>query len=83
MAKLGTLEPLWVTVPRGRSGDVKPVAKHPEPLMAPLEQGQRVGTLSLMMEDKLLRTTPLDVLESVQQAGFFGRMVDTVKMWLQ
>jgi len=83
VAKLGTLEPLWVTVPRGRSGDVKPVAKHPEPLMAPLEQGQRVGTLSLMMEDKLLRTTPLDVLESVQQAGFFGRMVDTVKMWLQ
>ena len=82
-AKLGTMDPLWVTVPRGRSGDVKPVAKHPEPLMAPLAQGQRVGTLSLTLDDKLLRTTPLDVLEAVEQAGFFGRMVDRVKMWFQ
>ncbi len=83
VAKLGTLETLWVTVPRGRSGDVKPVARHPEPLMAPLEQGQRVGTLSLTLDDKLLRTTPLDVLEAVPEAGFFGRMLDRVKMWLQ
>ena len=83
VAKLGTIEPLWVSVPRGRSGDVKPVAKHPEPLMAPLEQGQRVGTLSLTLDDKLLRTTSLDVLEGVQEAGLFGRMIDRVKMWMR
>ena len=81
VANLGTLEPLWLTVPRGKAGDVKPVAKRPEPLFAPLEQGQKVGTLTLTINDRMLMTRPLEVLESVERAGFFGRMADKVKMW--
>jgi D-alanyl-D-alanine carboxypeptidase (penicillin-binding protein 5/6) len=30
-----------------------------------------------------LRVEPLVVSESVDRAGFFGRMVDVVKRWLQ
>lgn len=81
VANLGTLEPLWVTVPRGKAGDVKPVAKRPDPLFAPLEQGQKVGTLTLTIDDRMLMTRPLEVLESVERAGLFGRMADTVRMW--
>ena len=82
-AKLGVMEPLWVTVPRGKVGDVKPVAKRPDPLLAPLAQGQKVGTLSLMLDDKLLRTEPLEVLDAVERAGFFGRTVDMIKLWFR
>ena len=81
VANLGTLEPLWLTVPRGKAGDVKPVAKRPDPLFAPLEQGQKVGTLTLTIDDRLLMTQPLEVLEAVERAGFFGRMADKVRMW--
>ena len=70
-------------MPRGKAGDVKPVAKRPDPLLAPLEQGQKVGTLSLMLEDKLLRTTPLEVLDAVERAGIVGRWTDTIKLWLR
>ncbi len=83
VAKLGTAQPLWVTVPRGKTGDVKPVAKRPDPLFAPLAQGQKVGTLTLMLDDKILRTVPLEVLDSVERAGFFGRMTDMVRMWFR
>ena len=48
---------------------------------APLEQGQQVGTLTLTIDDRMLATRPLEVLESVERAGFFGRMADKIKMW--
>lgn len=81
IAKLGVMEPLWVTVPRGKAGDIKPVIKRPDPLLAPLTEGQKVGTLALMLDDKLLRTEPLEVLAPVERAGFFGRTVDMIKLW--
>jgi len=81
--KLGVAEPLWVTVPRGKAGEVKPIAKRPDPLFAPLTKGERVGTLTLMLENKILLTRPLQVLESVERAGFVGRTVDSVKLWFR
>jgi serine-type D-Ala-D-Ala carboxypeptidase (penicillin-binding protein 5/6) len=81
--KLGVAEPLWVTVPRGKAGEVKPIAKRPDPLFAPLAKGERVGTLTLMLENKMLLTRPLQVLDSVERAGFVGRTVDTVKLWFR
>jgi len=83
LAKLGVTEPLWLTVPRGKAGDVKPIAKRPDPLLAPLAQGQKVGTLSLMLDDKLLRTEPLEVLGAIERAGFFGRTIDMVRLWFR
>jgi len=81
--KLGVAEPLWVTVPRGKAGDVKPVAKRPDPLFAPLAPGQKVGTLSLMLEDKLLRTEPLEVIDLVERAGVVGRWSDSIRLWFK
>ncbi|OZI50039.1 D-alanyl-D-alanine carboxypeptidase family protein [Bordetella genomosp. 4] len=71
--------PIWVTVPRGKSGEIKPVAQRTDPLVAPLTKGQQVGTLQLTLDGKVLRTEPLVVQDAVERAGFFGRMVDLVK----
>jgi D-alanyl-D-alanine carboxypeptidase (penicillin-binding protein 5/6) len=81
--KLGVSEPLWVTVPRGKAGEVKTIAKRPDPLLAPLAKDERVGTLTLMLDNKLLLTRPLLVLEPVERAGFVGRTVDSVKLWFR
>jgi len=79
--KLGPPAPVWIAVPRGKTADVKPVAERTDPLVAPLEKGQKVGTLRLTLDNKTLRVEPLVVQEPVERAGFFGRMVDTVKRW--
>jgi len=83
IAKLGSSEPVWVTVPKGKAGDIKPVTTRPDPLLAPLEEGQKVGNLTLTLDDKILRTQPLEVLAPVARAGFFGRISDTVKLWFR
>jgi len=83
VASLGTTESIWITIPRGKSGDVQLLAERADPLLAPLEAGQRVGTLTLTVDGNPLRVLPLDVLASVERAGFFGRAIDQLKLWLQ
>jgi D-alanyl-D-alanine carboxypeptidase (penicillin-binding protein 5/6) len=83
VASLGSSQDIWLTVPRGKTGDVQLVAERPDPLLAPLEAGQRVGTLTLTLEGKALQVLPLDVLTDVQRAGFFGRALDQFRLWLQ
>lgn len=82
-ASLGTTEAIWLTIPRGKTGDAQLLAQRPDPLLAPLEAGQQVGTLTLTVDGKPLRVLPLNVLASVEQAGFFGRAIDQLKLWLQ
>jgi len=81
--KLGPPKPVSIAVPRGKAGDLKPVAQRTDPLIAPLAKGQQVGTLQFTLDGKVLRTEPLVVQDAVERAGFFGRMVDTVKRWFQ
>jgi D-alanyl-D-alanine carboxypeptidase (penicillin-binding protein 5/6) len=83
MAKLGTAEAIWLTIPRGKTGEVELVAQRPDPLLAPLAAGERVGTLTLTVDGEPLRVLPLDVLAAVERAGFFGRVIDQIKLWLQ
>jgi D-alanyl-D-alanine carboxypeptidase (penicillin-binding protein 5/6) len=83
LAALGSPLPILVTIPRGKTGDVLVTAQRPDPLLAPLSQGQRVGQMTLSLDGQPLRVLPLDVLEPVQRAGFFGRAIDQLKLWLQ
>lgn len=80
---LGPPNPVWMAVPRGRAADIKPVAQRTDPLVAPLAQGQNVGTLQFQLDGKTLRVEPLVVQGRVERAGFFGRMIDTVKRWIE
>jgi D-alanyl-D-alanine carboxypeptidase (penicillin-binding protein 5/6) len=53
-----------------------------QPLLAPLTIGQAVGTLKLNLEEKPLGEYPLVALSNVPVAGFFGRGVDTIRLWI-
>ncbi|WP_246129440.1 D-alanyl-D-alanine carboxypeptidase family protein [Verticiella sediminum] len=79
-AKLGATNPIRVTVPRGQAAQLQPVVERTDPLVAPLEQGQPVGTLKLVLNGRVLSQTPLTVLEPVAEASFFGRMFDAIRM---
>lgn len=77
---LGLKRSVWVTVPRGRSGDIKPMAHYTQPLMAPVMQDQKVGTVAFSLGDQVIANEPLLALNAVPQAGFVGRMIDKVRM---
>jgi D-alanyl-D-alanine carboxypeptidase (penicillin-binding protein 5/6) len=82
-ADLGVNTPLWITVPRGQADQIKTEARYTQPLMAPLTEGQAAGDLVISLGDKTLKKVPLQVMHSVPQAGFFGRLVDKVRLMFQ
>lgn len=78
---LGVTAPLLVTLPRGRYGDLKPQIDVPKQIVAPITQGQAIGTVRVMLDGKEVASAPLVALAPVAEAGFFGRMYDEFLMW--
>jgi D-alanyl-D-alanine carboxypeptidase (penicillin-binding protein 5/6) len=81
--KLGFTHDLFVTVPKGFAGKMQPVLERKDPLIAPIDENSRVGTLKMMVDGKLLVALPLVALEQVSQATFFGRAWDSVRLWMK
>lgn len=77
---LGSIKPMWVTVPRGKAQEVKPVANYTQPLVAPLVKGAQVGSVALSLDDQVLAQESLHVLSDVDKAGFIGRTFDRIRM---
>jgi D-alanyl-D-alanine carboxypeptidase (penicillin-binding protein 5/6) len=69
-----------VTLPRGRADAVQSEAALTEPLVAPLARNMAIGELRLSLDGKPLATYPLYPTSDVLEAGFFGRMIDGLKM---
>ncbi len=83
-ARLGAAGGLYVTVPKGEGDKLKTVVERTDPLLAPLTQGQRVGSIKITTAGGTAVTTvPLVVLEPVGLAGIFGRAWDAIRLWIK
>lgn len=72
---------LFVTIPRGRYDDLEARVDLPPKLQAPIEPGQSLGQLTVVLDGETLVEHGLQALEAVPQAGFFGRSWDSVTLW--
>lgn len=82
--RLGNRDGVWVTVPKGDGDRLRTEVQRPDPLLAPLDAGQRVGTVRVMdAQGQALAEVPLVALEAVPVAGLFGRAWDTVRLWMK
>ena len=79
--RLGLAEPLLVTVPRGRYEQLKPMMDVPATLVAPIEKGQAIGTVKVMLDDKVIAQRPLVAIDGIEHAGFFKRLWHELLMW--
>ena len=83
-AKLGAAGGVFVSVPRGEGGKLQTKVERTDPLVAPLEKGQRVGTIKVTtVAGAPVVDVPLVALEAVEQAGIFGRAWDAVRLWIK
>ncbi|MDH4059487.1 MAG: D-alanyl-D-alanine carboxypeptidase [Aquincola sp.] len=83
-AKLGAEGSVVIAVPRGEGGALKTQVQRIDPLVAPLAQGQRVGTLKVTTAaGAVLTEVPLVVQEAVPQAGLLGRAWDSIRLWIK
>ena len=81
--KLGQTQPIVLAVPAGSSAKIKTQVARPDPLVAPIQKGQQVGTLKILSGEQLLREVPLVALQPVEQAGIFGRAWDAMRLWIK
>ncbi|HUS23587.1 MAG TPA: D-alanyl-D-alanine carboxypeptidase family protein [Candidatus Binatia bacterium] len=80
---LGVLQPLVVSVPRGAAGRLQVQTHVDGTIFAPVKAGQKVGTLTVTLDGKTLRTEPLVALADLPLGGWWRRLVDSLRLWIQ
>lgn len=73
---LGITEEVFVTIPRGQAEEMSASMELDEVITAPLEQGQVMGTINVVLEDDLIYQGEVIALQSVERAGIFKRFID-------
>jgi serine-type D-Ala-D-Ala carboxypeptidase (penicillin-binding protein 5/6) len=74
-------EDLFITLPKGEYSRVKATITSQQPLIAPIEAGQEIGTIEFTLDGKVIDTQKLVASKTVAIAGFFGRLWDTIRLW--
>ena len=79
--QLGVAEPMLVSTPRGKYARLKPSMDVPKTLVAPIKKGQKIGTVKVSLDGKVIAQRPLIALNAVEEGGFFKRLWDEFWMW--
>ena len=75
---------VFVTVPKGTGAQMKTVIQRNDPLVAPLNAGQKVGTIQVTTAAGApVAAIPLVVQEPVELAGPLGRAWDALRLWIK
>ena len=81
--KIGFNHDIFVTLPKGVAAKMKPVLERNEPLIAPITQNSRVGTMRMMVDGKPVSELPVLALEQIPQAGVLGRAWDSLRLMIK
>ncbi|MBI2307049.1 MAG: D-alanyl-D-alanine carboxypeptidase [Rhodocyclales bacterium] len=79
--KAGFTSDFILAVPKGYAQKIQADLVSQQPLMAPVSAGQVVGTMKVSVDGKPYGDYPVVALETVAQAGIFGRAIDSVRLW--
>jgi D-alanyl-D-alanine carboxypeptidase (penicillin-binding protein 5/6) len=74
---------VYITLPKGESDNLKGVVSSVQPLIAPIKKGQKIGDIKLTLDGEVLQQLPLVARESVDSAGLFGQIWDSIKLYMQ
>ncbi|MDA3920652.1 MAG: D-alanyl-D-alanine carboxypeptidase [Salinisphaera sp.] len=72
--------PVWVAYPRGQKDSLATSAELPSNLTAPVKKGERLGTLAIKYNDKVLKEVPLYAGKSIAKGGYIRQAIDEVRM---
>lgn len=71
---------LFLTIPKDTQARLKARAEIAQPLLAPVANGQRIGTLKLLLDGEPYAEFPLLALSGVAQANVFSRGWDSIRL---
>jgi D-alanyl-D-alanine carboxypeptidase (penicillin-binding protein 5/6) len=77
---IGFRNDTYITIPKGQREQLKATLETKQPLLAPVEDGQYIGTLKLSLNGVPYLDLPLVALDSVALANVFSRGVDSIRL---
>lgn len=86
--KEGTLrltleQPLILTIPRGKQGELDAVMEIDNEIVAPVEAGGSYGVLKVSLDGEVIERRPLIAAQSIEQAGLFSRLWDSLVLMVR
>ena len=82
-SRLGVLEDLYITVPRGSYEKLESTLDIPAIVEAPIAAGQPVAELKISLGSDPLLSTPLRALDDNPTGSFWQRTKDTISLWFE
>ena len=79
----GLAEPVVITLVKGAEEALQRQFELDDSLEAPLEAGQEIGVLRLILEEETIYSAPLVALQAVEEAGVFSRFGDFIERLFQ
>jgi D-alanyl-D-alanine carboxypeptidase (penicillin-binding protein 5/6) len=77
---LGLAEDLYVTISRRHYKEMQASTSVDVNILAPIKQGDQLGTVNVTLRNKIVSSKPLISLESIEKGGFFQRAYDSTLM---
>lgn len=81
--EVGFREDRYITVPLGQRDLLRAKLETKQPLIAPVNEGQSIGTLHLSLNGAPYLDLPVVGLESVPLANVFSRGVDAIRLFFE
>lgn len=73
----------YLTLPKGDYARVKANMTSQQPLIAPIKAGQEIGKISFSLDGKIINQQKLVAAKAIDEAGFFGRILDSIRLLVQ
>ena len=80
---LGFRTDRYITIPKGQRDALKATLETRQPILAPIDRGQQLGTLHLTLNDKPYLDLPVVALDDIPLANVFSRGVDNIRLLFQ
>ncbi|MCW5607646.1 MAG: D-alanyl-D-alanine carboxypeptidase [Nitrosomonas sp.] len=78
--KAGFDTDVYFSVPKGQADNLKATMEYKQPLIAPVNTGQEVGSVKFTLNGQLVEIYPLVALEDVNEGNFVERTWDSLKL---
>jgi len=79
---LGIEEEVYVTIPRGRAGDLTASVDVEDTIRAEIQAGQLMGNVRITLEDELVYEGNVVAMQSVERGSLFKRLLDALTLFI-
>jgi serine-type D-Ala-D-Ala carboxypeptidase (penicillin-binding protein 5/6) len=79
--KAGLANDLTMTMPKGQLKRLQASMTMNPQLTAPIAKGDVIGKVEVKLDEKVVHSADLIALDGVEEAGFFGRMWDSIRLF--